>query len=72
MIKINGTVVEKKSFPDGTLLVKAPEITKGWTDVTFCWLYENDSELFMLQSLADNISLTQEWTELKMKKMSSL
>ena len=53
MIKINGTVVEKKSFPDGTLLVKAPEITKGWTDVTFCWLYENDSELFMLQSLAD-------------------
>lgn len=53
MIRINGKVIEKNAFPDGTLRVQAIDIPEDTNVIVFTWNYEDDSELFMLQALVD-------------------
>lgn len=50
MIKVNDIIIEKKNFPDGTLLLKTEGI--DMKNVTITWLYENDAELFAIICLA--------------------
>ena len=50
MIKVNGTIVERKEFPDGTLLLNTKELFLINPIIT--WHYENDAELFTIISLA--------------------
>lgn len=46
MIQVNGNLIEQNHFPDGTLNIKLPTITKSAIDIL--WNYENDAELFTL------------------------
>lgn len=48
MIKLNGAIIEKNSFPDGTLLMKADTETRI---NTIEWRYESDVELFAVYCL---------------------
>ena len=47
MIRINGKVIEKNAFPDGTLRVQAIDIPEDTNVIVFTWNYEDDSELFI-------------------------
>ena len=40
MIRINGKVIEKNAFPDGTLRVQAIDIPEDTNVIVFTWNYE--------------------------------
>ena len=55
MIKLNGAIIEKNSFPDGTLLMKADTETRI---NTIEWRYESDAELFAVYCLKRHLDQT--------------
>ena len=71
MIKLNGELIKKETFGDGTLKVEIPERLNRKDDLVglfasgmfgnaidtyfITWCYDNDSELFLLQCLVDRI-----------------
>lgn len=50
MIRVNGITIERKEFPDGTLLLNTEGLLLN--NPTITWHYENDSELFTIICLA--------------------
>lgn len=52
MIKIGDIEIKQGQFPDGTLLMKIPEMASEYCaevhNIDITWLYENDAELFSL------------------------
>ena len=52
MIKIGDIEIKQGQFPDGTLLMKIPEMAGEYCaevhNIDITWLYENDAELFSL------------------------
>ena len=54
MLKLNGEVIEQKSFPDGTLNMKV-SMPKYEPINVIEWLYEDDAELFSLICLTKKV-----------------
>ena len=67
MIYLNDAIIEEKSFPDGTPLMK---YSYGWVDFmcdrklnTIKWKYDNDGEIFRLICLAKYLT---KWTPIEL------
>ena len=55
MIFVDEKLVEIQRFGDGTLKCKQPEIDWSCKATEIQWCYDNDEELFVLQSIVDDI-----------------
>ncbi|MCL2375341.1 MAG: ribose-phosphate pyrophosphokinase, partial [Firmicutes bacterium] len=55
MIKFNDEIIEQKTFPDGTPLLKMPQSKKAGEINVVLWKYESMSELFSLVCLVRQV-----------------
>lgn len=56
MIKIDGTIIDIGSFPDGSMLVKyKPTAMQKFSGATIVWKYENDQEFICLMYLVKHL-----------------
>jgi len=55
MIKFNDEIIEQKTFPDGTPLLKMPQLKKAGEVNVVLWKYENMGELFSLVCLVRQV-----------------
>ncbi len=62
MIIVNGTIIEPKRFPDGTVKINHHDLSNYGMDVyNISWLYENDAEMFVLYCLIKQLRTTNPW-----------
>jgi ribose-phosphate pyrophosphokinase len=57
MIKFNDEIIEQKTFPDGTPLLKMPTLKEAGEVNAVLWKYENMGELFSLVCLVRQVVL---------------
>ena len=54
MIKLNGNIIEQKTFPDGTSSIRIPTSMMNFAN-TITWLYDDDSEMMRIIYIVNHL-----------------